>query len=278
MDQESILAGSRPPPTGDATSLIGPDDPPVFTVVNGESRVPLLLVCDHASRAFPKAMGSLGLDEDALNRHIAYDIGAADVTLMLAERLGVTAVLCGYSRLMIDCNRAPGDPHSILEVSDGIVVPGNVGLTSAQQEARAEDIHWPYHHAVEQNLARLRRSGPEPALFSIHSFTPTLNGEDRYWDIGVLWNRDPRLAVPLIKILREHDHLHVGDNQPYSGREIAYTIDLHAGAAGLANCAVEIRQDHCDTQDEAARWAVLLGDALARILQTTDSLHRVAYF
>ena len=267
-------------PTGDKAALptlIGPDDPPPFEVFNGEATVPILIVCDHASRAIPAAMSNLGLDEDALGRHIAYDIGAAALTRLLAERLDAPAVLAGYSRLLLDCNRQPGDPQSIMEASDGTVIPGNRDLTLAEREARAQCFHWPYHHAIDKAFARLRLIGPEPLLFSVHTFTPSLGGKDRFWDLGVLWNRDPRIAVPLIDLLRQHEGLHVGDNEPYSGREIAYTINLHAGAAGLANAAVEIRQDHCETREELMRWADILGDALERIL-TMDNLHKVELF
>jgi predicted N-formylglutamate amidohydrolase len=264
-------------PSEGAAALIGRDDPPPFALINPEATTPLLLVCDHASRSIPRALGSLGLDDAQLARHIAWDIGAAELTRRLADRLGAPAVLAGYSRLVIDVNRQPGDPQSILDVSDGVVIPGNAGLCPHEQEARAEALLWPYHHAVDQAFARLRRSGREPLFFSVHTFTPTLGGEDRYWDLGVLWNRDPRFAVPLIEILREHEGLHVGDNQPYSGKEIAYTLNLHAGAAGLANCAIEVRQDHCESDRGIEQFVDILAGALERVL-AMPNVHRVEHY
>jgi predicted N-formylglutamate amidohydrolase len=262
---------------GAPTALLGAADPPVFEIVNADGSAPLLLVCDHASRAIPAALDRLGLSPVVLERHIAYDIGAAALTRLLAARLDAPAVLAGYSRLVIDLNRQPGDAQSILEVSDGIVIPGNLGLGEAEQAARAEIFHWPYHHAVDQVFAHLRRRGPEPLLLSVHTFTPSLGGEDRTCDIGVLWNRDPRLAVPLIDLLRRHGELRVGDNEPYSGRTLAYTINLHAGSAGLAHAAIEIRQDHCETAAELDRWADLLNEALDRLVGM-DHLHRAEHF
>ena len=273
-----LRQGTAPDPSGrEAAALIGPDDPPPFTLVNADGRRPILLVCDHASRAVPRALEGLGLDEALLALHIGWDIGAAELTLRLAHRLDAPAVLGGYSRLVIDLNRQPGDPQSILAASDGIVVPGNAALSAEAQEARAEALHWPYHHAVDQAFARLRREGPEPLFFSVHTFTPSLGGEDRRWDLGVLWNRDPRIAVPLIAILREADGLQVGDNQPYSGKEIAYTLNLHAGSAGLAHCAIEVRQDHCESEGGLDRFADLLAAALERIL-AMPNVHRVEEF
>ncbi len=267
----------RQSPLPRPTALIGPDDPPPYTLLNAAGRRPILLVCDHASRAVPRALAGLGLDDAALSRHIGWDIGAAELTRRLALRLDAPAVLAGYSRLVIDLNRPPGDPQSILAASDGVVVPGNVGLALAAQEERAEAFHWPYHHAVDQAFARLRREGPEPLFFSVHTFTPSLGGEDRQWDLGVLWNRDPRIAVPLIEILGETAGLHVGDNQPYSGKDIAYTLNLHAGVAGLAHCAVEVRQDHCESEGGLDRFADLLAAALERILLRPD-VHRIEEF
>lgn len=257
--------------------LIGPGEPPAFEVINGEGKAPLLLVCDHASNRIPSALGRLGLQPEALRLHIAYDIGAADLTRRLAARLDAPAVFAGYSRLVIDCNRQPGDPQSILSASDGIVIPGNRNLSEDEQEARADAFFWPYHHAIEHLFARLRRRGPEPLLFSVHTFTPTLGGEDRFWDAGILWNRDPRMAVPLIAMLRQVEGLAIGDNEPYAGTDLAYTLNLHAGTAGLAHAAVEVRQDHCETDEQLGRWAEILSDALGRLLGM-GNLHRIELF
>jgi predicted N-formylglutamate amidohydrolase len=259
------------------TPLIGPDEPPAFEVINAEGKAPLLLVCDHASNRIPGALSGLGLQPEALRLHIAYDIGAGDLTRRLAARLDAPAVLACYSRLVIDCNRQPGDPQSILEASDGVVIPGNLNLSAADQEARADACFWPYHHAIEHLFARLRRRGPEPLLFSVHTFTPTFGGEDRFWDAGVLWNRDPRMAVPLIAMLRQVEGLAIGDNQPYAGTDLAYTLNLHAGAAGLAHAAVEVRQDHCETPGQLDRWAEILGDALGGLLGM-GNLHKIELF
>lgn len=271
------MPAPEPQPAPPRMPLLAADEAAPFALVNPEGRAPILLVCDHASARIPRALGTLGLPAEALRRHIAYDIGAADLTRRLAARLDAPAVLCGYSRLVIDVNRQPGDPQSIVRCSDGIAVPGNAGLTPEEEEARAEAVHWPYHHAIDAAFARLRRLGPEPILFSVHTFTPTLGGEDRQWDLGVLWNRDPRVAVPLIDLLRRSGNYHVGDNEPYSGREIAYTLNLHAGAAGLANAAIEVRQDHCESEAELDHWAALLAAALDRILGMAN-LHRIEHF
>jgi len=139
-------------------------------------------------------------------------------------------------------------------------------------------FHSPYHEAINKEVESLtQRDGRPPVIFSIHSFTPSMNGEDRIWDVGVLWNKDPRMPLTLIDHLKRWDGLHVGNNQPYSGQELAYTIDTHGTDQGIANCAIEIRQDHCSTLEEANHWADILADALSHIL-TLDNLHKIHHY
>jgi len=256
-------------------ALLSEDEPGAFEVYNPNGLAPLVIVSDHASRRVPRALGNLGLSQEHFNKHIAFDIGGDKITRRLADRLNARAVLATYSRLVIDLNRQPGDPGSIPEVSDNIPIPANQGLSEADAACRIETLHTPYHEAINREIASVwRRDDRPPVLFSIHSFTPSMNGQDRIWDIGVLWNRDPRLAMPLIEHLRQWDGLMVGDNEPYSGRQLAYTIDTHGAAGGIANCAVEIRQDHCATPEDASHWADILADALRQILQM-DGVHEV---
>jgi predicted N-formylglutamate amidohydrolase len=256
--------------------LLGEGDPPPFEVVNRAGRTPLLLVCDHASRIVPQRLGDLGIASGAFERHIAYDIGAAGVARKLSESLDAPLVLAGFSRLVIDVNRPPGHPGSIVEVSDDVAIPANANLDEAAKRQRIRELFEPYHDAVNRALARIWESGTPPALFSVHSFSPGYGGKPRPWDVGVLWNHDPRIAVPMMELL-EAEGLRVGDNEPYSGHDLAYTLDMHAGAAGLAGCVIEINQDQVRDEDGIQRWAEILQRAMARILEQ-PGLHRVQRF
>ena len=264
-------------PGGEAArALIGPGDPPVLEILNRQGQAPLQLVSDHASAAVPAVLGNLGLDRQHFQRHIAYDIGAARVTRLLAGEIDAPAVLAGYSRLVIDLNRPPGHPESILEASDGTRIPANQGLSEAAQEERMTRLFEPYHDAIHESLARLWRRGKPPLLLSIHSFSPDFGDDHRPWDIGVLWNRDPRIARPMIEKLGALG-LHVGDNLPYSGLDLAYTIDLHGTAAGLANCVVEINQDQVTDTEGVERWAGILAEVMAEIMRL-DGVFQVQEF
>ncbi|MGE5548618.1 MAG: N-formylglutamate amidohydrolase [Solirubrobacterales bacterium] len=250
------------------------EDPAPFERIDGAEDARVLIVCDHASAAIPARYGDLGVAAESRLAHVAWDIGAAEVTRGLARRFNCPAVLAGISRLVIDCNRQPGDPTSIPGASCTVDVPGNCGIDDAEADLRAERWFWPYHHEIGTVLAHLLRHGLPPAMISIHSFTPNMNGSLRPWHVGVLWNRDPRMAQPVLERLSARDGLVVGDNQPYSGREINYTLDTHAGAAGLPHVSFEIRQDLVADAQGVAEWVDILADALAPVLADPD-LHRV---
>jgi predicted N-formylglutamate amidohydrolase len=250
------------------TALLGPGDPPPVELCNETGDGPALLICDHAAAAIPAALGDLGLDAGQRRRHIAWDIGIADVTRRLAHRLDSPAVLSGYSRLVIDCNRRLDDPTSIAAESDEVPVPGNRGLDAAARAARAEACFWPYHRVIEGCIRRQREAARPPALISMHSFTPVMQGFERPWHIGVLWNRDGRLALPLIEGLGADPTICVGDNKPYDGRGgRGYGMLVHGEREGLLHVLLELRQDLIDTHHGAESWANRLAPILARILQ-----------
>lgn len=238
-----------------------------FRLLNPDATRPLLLICDHASAEVPPELNGLGLPEGEIRRHIGWDIGAADLTDELSRRLDATAVLAGVSRLVIDCNRAPGHPTSICPSSDGTPIPANQALTPAQAEARAQAWYHPYQRAIAHQLERLEANGGQQAtLIAIHSFTPCLKdgGCQRPWPVGILWNQDGRLAEPLIAALRSRG-LTCGDNEPYSGRVANHTVDRHGQDAGRPHVSIEIRQDEISTANGVARWAGILAEVLGEI-------------
>lgn len=247
-------------------------DPPPLVVINPKAERSVLLIADHAGNSVPAAMNGLGLNEAELTRHIAWDPGAAEVAAGLAKRWQATAVLANYSRLIVDPNRPLGEDSSMPRVSDGTHVSANQSLTDHQRQLRADLFYWPYHRAVEAEMARLRRVGPGPMLVSIHSFTPDFGSDDRPWHVGVMAAADRRLAEALIVALDQTSKLLIGDNEPYSGVEYGYTLKLHAGAQGLANVQIEIRQDLLVDEAGIARWIDILDDALAPMIGDPDLL------
>src|SRR5210317_2190357 len=259
---ENTASANNPDPR---PPLLAPDEPGPFRVLNPLAEAPILLVCDHASCRFPESLGDMGLDPFARRCHLAVDIGAGALTEALAGSLGVTAVLHNYSRLVVDCNRQLMDPSAFLEYGDGILVPGNRNLHKDEKDLRATALYWPYHVAIGDQLDRLKKAGPPPALVSIHSFTPVLNGESREWQMGVLWDKDEKTRTVFLEGLRGAGY-HVGDNEPYSGKAPQdFTIDHHAEEINLPHIGIEIRQDLIDDDAGVAEIAEVMHRIIASI-------------
>jgi len=258
--------------------LLAKDEPAPFEVLNPDAGGRVLLICDHASKRVPAVLANLGLSEIELARHIGWDIGAEDVTRRLSAALDAPAVIAGYSRLVIDCNRALDHPGLILPESDGTPVPANLRLSPEDRAVRISSLFDPYHAAIREQALRLKQAmggDGAPVILSIHSFTPIMDAVERPWEIGILWNRDPRLPEPLIARLRVMPGLTVGDNEPYSARlGYGYTLERHGDGRGFANALIELRQDLIDTHHGAEKWAEILLEALGDVLQD-EALFRV---
>jgi predicted N-formylglutamate amidohydrolase len=233
----------------------------------------LVLFCDHARNALPPELGDLGLSRDLLERHIAYDIGAEAVTRRLAALTGAGAALACFSRLLIDPNRGEDDPTLVMRLSDGAVIPGNARITADEIDRRIETYWRPYRRACENLVDGVFASGLVPALVGIHSFTPCFKGATRPWQVGILWDKDFRLAAPLISALRA-ENLVVGDNEPYDGAlqgDSMYELSTRRGAPGLL---VEIRQDLVASPEQCEGWAALLARVLGPILEREETQRR----
>jgi predicted N-formylglutamate amidohydrolase len=259
-----------------AATLLGFDEPPPVETINTDGRGSAVLVCDHASNRVPERLGTLGLGPDLLADHIGWDPGAADVARRLADHLDCALVLSSYSRLVIDCNRPLGHAESIAERSAGVSIPGNLGLSPLERSIRIDALFRPYHDAIAGLLDRRFRR--PTLLISIHSFTPTLNGQLRPWHIGVSHWRDPRLAVLLLEALRPTGDFTMGDNEPYPiENNIDYTIPLHGEGRGLPSVMIEIRQDQLRASAGAIAWAGRLAAAYRRIEAELPRLFGVSF-
>jgi predicted N-formylglutamate amidohydrolase len=247
--------------------LIGPGDPPPFMTYNEHGRAPVLLVADHASPFFPAAMNQLGLADWVLERHVAWDIGSDQLTRFLADELDAQAVLAGFSRLIVDPNRKLDDPTAFIEVSDGIAIPGNLDLDEEQKALRVQSFFQPYHDTITARLDSMRARTAAPALISVHTCTPVFDRVVRPWHIGIMWDRDARIPVPLMENLRRMDGICIGDNEPYSGRHPHdFTVDFHAERTGLPHVGIEVRQDLVSDDPGARKWAGILATALQPVL------------
>jgi predicted N-formylglutamate amidohydrolase len=249
--------------------------------IDGDIGRGLLLICDHAENTIPAEYGSLGLPAEELERHIAYDIGAAAVTERLARRLGVPAVLSRFSRLLIDPNRGADDPTLVMRLSDGAVVPGNARIDEDEIARRTERFWRPYHAAISAEIDRGVAMGRPPAILSLHSFTPQWKSILRLWSVTVLWDRDPRLPRRLLDALRSKEGLIVGENEPYDGALENDCLYTHGTLRGLAHALVELRQDLIRNEDGQVFWADMLAGIIEQILADKDAsrdLSRIVHY
>jgi predicted N-formylglutamate amidohydrolase len=252
-----------------------------YTILPGSLTSGVLLLCDHAANDFPPGYDTLGVAPAQLQRHIAYDPGAAGITRHMSRLLGAPAVLTRFSRLLIDPNRGEDDPTLIMRISDGAIVPGNAGMTPEERQKRIDNYYRPYHAAVDQLIDAMIDAGKPPIIYSIHSFTENWRGWMRPWHAGVLWDKDPRLAVPLLNALREDESLVIGDNEPYAGALRGDCVYKHATMRGLANALIEVRQDLIRDEAGQAEWGEKLGHILRRILaksRADTTFHKIRYY
>lgn len=237
-------------------------------VISGSPHSGILFICDHASNAIPEDLGDLGLSCQQLERHIAYDIGAAWVTRELAKQFNAPAILTSFSRLVIDPNRGRDDPTLVMKLSDGAIIPGNRYADEGEVKHRLTRFYDPYDRQIQKAIEEGIMKGVPPAVISIHSFTPVWRGVPRPWKIGILWDRDDRLAKPLLSSF-EKQGIVVGNNEPYSGALEGDTLNRHATHRGLAHVLIEIRQDLISCESKAREWAQEIADHIRLALSAS---------
>lgn len=254
-----------PPDIAATQCLLSKDDPPPVEYVNQNSDHPLLLICEHAGQAVPQKLSDLGLTTDQLNSHIGWDVGAGAVTRVMAQALGAPAVIQRYSRLVIDCNRPPDAPDAMPRISDGVRIPGNMGLDPTARSTRTHEIFEPFHAAVTNCIKR----HPRRIVLSIHSFTPSMNGIFRPWDVGFLFRKDKETSFHLSHFVSEFQRdLTIGMNQPYQIDDASdWFVPHHGEAHGVPHSLIEIRNDHIRDAGGQAIWAETLVAATKRYLQ-----------
>ncbi len=248
-----------------------------FEILDGNRDSGMVILGDHAMNRLPDRYDRLGLPASAFERHIAYDIGIEGLCRALSAKLAVPAVLCGFSRLLIDPNRGEDDPTLIMKISDGAIVPGNHPISEGEWAERIATYHRPYHHAVDETIASVAAaSGQAPLVLSLHSYTPAWKGVPRPWHAAVLWDTDHRAVHPLLSMLRDQGFV-VGDNEPYDGALRGDTLYRHCMVSGIPHTLLEVRQDLIADEAGIAAWA----DRLAPIFKTLNddpALHRYEVF
>ncbi|MDP3174242.1 MAG: N-formylglutamate amidohydrolase [Phenylobacterium sp.] len=278
---QASLAGFQAParqseftPWMSSKPLLTPNDPAPALVLNPGAASPFLLVGDHAGRAVPRGLNDLGVSAADMERHIAWDLGVAELGVRLSAALGACFLSQRYSRLVIDSNRDPARTDAIPSVSDETVIPGNADLTPEAAQARERAIHAPYQAAIAHELDDRARKGLPTVLVALHSFTPRMAGFDRPWRYGVLHRGDSAFSSAVLALLVEAHGDAVGDNLPYRMDEVDYTIPFHADARGLDYLELEVRQDLLAGAAGLQAVTDMVAALLPRALQRTGAASR----
>lgn len=251
----------------DTTSfaLLSDADPAPVEILNEHSDHPLLLVCEHAGQAIPSRLGDLGISQTMLDAHIGWDIGAEAVTRAMVRATGATAVIQRYSRLVIDCNRPPDAPDAMPKISDGVKIPGNQFIDPVAQRARRKEIFEPFHDAVDRCIEQT----PRRIVLAIHSYTPSMNGIDRPWEIGFLFRNDSETSHHLGAFVSDvHPNLTIGMNEPYQIDDASdWFVPRHGEARDIPHSLIEIRNDLVHTPEGQSQWAKTLVAVVNRYLK-----------
>ena len=248
-----------------------PGNHAAYRALRPQGRGRFVFFCDHASNEVPVELRNLGLPASELARHIAWDIGAGGVTAELSDFFDSPAILCGTSRLVVDCNRQLDAPDLIPETSDGTTVPGNRNLTQADRQQRVEAWFEPYHAAIESMIEDREARAVTSIAVSIHSMTECLAGRVRPWQIALSSHLDRRLVEPILIALRRTGDIIVGDNQPYDlDPRVDYTIPFHAMRRDMPYLQVEFRQDEIASVRGQLNWARRFAAALAELSSSIE--------
>jgi predicted N-formylglutamate amidohydrolase len=257
-------------------ALLGSADPEPVEAINPRGRSIFFLTCEHGGRALPASLGDLGVAPQEMDRHIASDVGVEQFSRKLSARLDAPLLLQRYSRLVIDCNRPSDAPDSIVEKTDGPIVPGNLNLSRDERRKRYAEIHMPFHEAVGRGLDARQAAGLPSILVSVHSFTPKMkaSGVVRANHLGLLFNRDGRFARSLMAALqRNNPEVEAAFNEPYSVDDVSdYTIPVHGERRGIPHVLLEIRNDQIDDAEGQDRWAEILVQAMRHAAKSIEDV------
>ena len=251
------------------TVVLRENDPAPFEIYNPQGSAQGILIADHASNYIPPHLNNLGLSQEDLHKHFAYDIGTDLLTRMLADKLDMRAILGTYSRLIIDLNRRYEHDTLIPAYKSGedVPVPGNRDISRKTRNARLEAIYEPYHHKLDEMIDTFTTQGKVPLLFSMHSFTREFFQAVRPWEIGVLWARDRRISEQVYNHFNTRGYC-VGDNQPYDLRMLSgSTTTRHGDGRAIPNTLIEIRNDLLDSKSRIESWAEELAVCFCSIME-----------
>jgi len=253
---------------GPVPIILSPREEPAVEIINANGAAPIVFACEHASNRVPDYFAGLGLSAKELKSHIAWDPGARDIALRLSAAFDAPLVCSGVSRLVYDCNRAPGAPSAMRPTSEDVVIPGNKDISRPEIQARMEQVYQPFVAALKGIITRKIDLGVLPALITVHSFTPVYLGQPRHVEIGILHAKDARLADAMLAEAARSPGFRFERNMPYGpGDGVTHTLETQGSRPALANVMIEVRNDLIKTDDGKQRVVATLENMIGQALK-----------
>jgi predicted N-formylglutamate amidohydrolase len=255
-----------------ASHILVPEDGPAFEVTNdlGESRV--ILVCEHASNRVPISLDSLGLTDEQLRSHVAWDPGASDLSHDLSSDLDATLIEARFSRLVYDLNRPPEAISAMPSKTEVCFVPGNDNIDATDRVERTSRIYVPFHAELSRIIAMKRAMGTAPIIVTVHSFTPVFKGVEREVEIGLLHGNDGRLAHAMLENSASNGKYDVRLNEPYAASDgVMHSIEKQLDDADIPHVMIEVRNDLLADQVESQKIATFLSQSIAQAVSNLNS-------
>jgi len=243
-------------------------------LINPNGKAPIVLICEHASNFIPSFLHDLGLSSEGMSSHAAWDIGAYEMACKISELLDAPLIASKVSRLVYDCNRAPESGVGIPSKSEIIEVPGNINLSESEKNDRINFVYKPFHELISKTIYNpdrlvLSEQHASPTIITVHSFTPVYFGEERSVELGILHDKDDRLAKLMMQEAIGRTQLKTEFNSPYDVSDnVMHTINKHARKQGFMNVMIEVKNDllanSSDINKIATDLSIVIKEALAK--------------
>jgi len=241
-----------------------------YKILNFNSKQPIFISCEHASKVIPKKYGTIGIKrKNLLNIPDYYDVGAEELTRIIAKKLNAKCIIPNYSRMVINLNKHLNHQKLISDVCFGIEIPGNKDLTNSERNNRIKKYYLPYHDRIKREIQELKKNHKKVYYISIHSFFHKLNRVKRIIDVGILYKykKDIRFCKKIKKLLTEKTDFNIKYNQPYSSFKTAgYTINKYGESKDISCVEFEINDKHLKDTKSIKKMGNILSSILKKII------------
>lgn len=230
----------------------------------------LIITCEHSGNKVPSKYQHLfELNPEVLNTHRGYDIGALELTRTISQTLESDAHAHDVSRLLIDLNRSLNNPSAFSEFTD------EVGEET--RRSIVEEYYLPYRSKVKQNISSLISNKVPVLHLSVHTFTPTMNGEHRNADVGILYDPKRKQEKEFCRkwrkqLKKQMPELKYRMNYPYPGTMDGFSTSLRKELSEEVYWGIEleVNQRFAISEDDG-KWQQIQNEIAKSLKKVIES-------